>query len=70
MGPMIYEFSKISYAFKKLTIRIETLEKSHQEDAKMIKMLEKRNDLLEKKVEDLEKELLFVTRKFTDIQSK
>ena len=58
---MICEFTKMSEAFKEMSIayqqatkRIDTLEKGHQEDAQKIKMIEKRTVMLEKNCQELE----------------
>ena len=62
---MICEFTKISEAFKEITVayqrttkRIEMLEKDHQQDAQRIEMLEKRNNDLSNEVDKLKQQHL------------
>ena len=62
LGPMICEFTKMSGAFKEMSIayqqatkRIDTLERGRQEDAQRIKMLEKNDQEYSQRVEMVEK---------------
>ena len=62
LGPMICEFTKMSEAFKEMSIayqqatkRIDTLERGHQEDAQRIKMLEKNDQKYTQRIEMVEK---------------
>ena len=75
LGPIIYEFTKMSEAFKEMTVtyqqatkRTDTLEKHHQGDTQRIEMLEKRNEL-EESVKQADK-IEVVESKYDDIEKR
>ena len=77
LGPIICEFSKMSEAFKEMTVsyqqatkRIDTLEKHHQGDTQRIEMLEKRNDEFEESVKQADKKIEVVESKYDDIEKR
>ena len=77
LGPMICEFTKMSEAFKEMTVafeqatkRIDTLENYHQEDAQRIEILEKRNNELEDSVKQADEKIEVVESKYDDVEKR
>ena len=63
-------FKELTVAYQQATKRIDTVEKSHQEDVGRIKMLEKRNEVIGTKYAELEKRNGILEKKVETLEKR